>query len=125
MTEADFKQKVADLNGLILRGQTFEALEQFYADDVEVQENDTPPRTGKAVNLAQEKQNLDGMTDMTARLLNQAIDCENHVVLSEWLFVFTNKKNQTFRLQEVSVQQWRNGLVWKEKFYYAKYVQTN
>lgn len=40
---------IQEMNRLILAGQTLEAMEQFYADDVTMQENQDALRIGKAV----------------------------------------------------------------------------
>ena len=55
--------------------------------------------------------------------MKNAVDIDNQIVMSEWQFIFTNKKEQTFKLTEISVQKWRNGKVWREKCYYQKYYQ--
>ena len=54
--------------------------------------------------------------------MKNAVNIDNQIVMSEWQFIFTNKKEQTFKLTEISVQKWRNGKVWREKFYYQKYI---
>ena len=113
-------ERVAQLTDLIQRGQTLEAMEQYYADDVLMQENETPPRVGKAVCLEHERRMLTNTTSLQATLLNQAIDEVNGVVFSEWKFEFTDLLKQRFRLTEVSVQQWHNGIIYKETFFYNK-----
>ncbi len=123
MSLGDFKYKIHALNDLILRGATLEAMELYYADDVEMQENEDAPRIGKLLCLEHEHISLSRVTNMKSRLLNQAIDFDNQIVMSEWQFVLTNKKEQTFQLTEVSVQYWRNEKIYKEKFYFQKYIQ--
>ena len=44
------KQLEQELNQMILSGKALEAFEKFYADDLVMQENDQPPRIGKAAN---------------------------------------------------------------------------
>jgi hypothetical protein len=46
---ATLKEKVNELNNLIASGNTVKAMELFYADDVEMQENDELPRKGKTI----------------------------------------------------------------------------
>ena len=113
-------EQVATLTGLIQSSQTLAAMERFYADDVTMQENETPPRVGKAVCLEHERRMLAGTTDFSARLIRQAIDEPNGVVFSEWGYSFTDLSGQRFSLTEVSVQQWDKELIQSEKFYYNK-----
>jgi hypothetical protein len=111
---------VQDLNGLIEAGQTIEAMERFYADAVTMQENQGRLRVGKVVCLAHEKQMLEDVSSFKGVLLNQAINELNGVVFSEWQYDFLIKSGEKQRLIEVSVQQWRNGQIQTEKFYYNK-----
>lgn len=111
---------VAELTKLIQQGQTIEAMDRFYADDVTMQENQQSPRIGKAVCLEHERRMLAGVTSMQAKLLNQAINGAADVVFSEWQYAFTDLSGQRFLLTEVSVQSWRNELISTEKFYYNK-----
>jgi len=41
------KDKLKILNKLIISGNTLEAMEMFYSDNVEMQENEDLPRKGK------------------------------------------------------------------------------
>ncbi len=111
---------VLQLNQLIISGETIEAMERFYAENVTMQENDELPRVGKPICIEHEKAMLSSVKSLKSTLLNQAIDHQNQVVFSEWIFEFTNHKDKTSILQEISVQQWQNGQVAYEKFYYNK-----
>lgn len=123
MSDYNLKNSVAQLCQLIAAGKTLEAMEIFYDEAVEMQENDAPPRQGKPYCIEHEKQNLAGVSSMAARLLRQAIDLEQAVVFSEWEFVFTDHSGQCMQLTEVSVQQWQAGRVVREKFYYRGLVK--
>ena len=43
-------EKINDLNNMILQGKALEAFDKYYHEGVIMQENDNPPRKGKAVN---------------------------------------------------------------------------
>ena len=43
-------EKINDLNNMILQGKALEAFDKYYHEGVIMQENDNPPREGKAVN---------------------------------------------------------------------------
>jgi S-ribosylhomocysteine lyase LuxS involved in autoinducer biosynthesis len=81
---ATLKEKVNELNNLITTGNTVKAMELFYADDVEMQENNELPRKGKLFCINHEKENLQKVKNFVGKLLNQAIDNTNEIVFSEW-----------------------------------------
>ncbi|MDN5285661.1 MAG: hypothetical protein JWR38_1935 [Mucilaginibacter sp.] len=112
------KEKVQTFNQLIINDETVKAMEVFYADEVELQENEATPRAGKEACIVREKAAL-AKFGLGLEILKQAIDEENQVVFSEYLITITNKATQKVSYRnEISVQQWKNGLVTKEKFYY-------
>ena len=115
---AELKEKVNALNQLIISGDTIKAMERFYADDIEMQENEDILRKGKSVCINTEKDHLQKVKSLESNLLNQAIDEEKNIVFSEWNFLITYKDNSKFMLTEVSVQHWLDGQITKEKFYY-------
>ena len=49
---SDISKLENELNQMILAGKAMEAFEKYYADDIVMQENDQPPRVGKAANRA-------------------------------------------------------------------------
>ena len=52
---ASIESSVKDHISLILAGKALEGLEKYYAEDAVMQENDQPPRVGKATNRAFEQ----------------------------------------------------------------------
>ena len=121
----DFKSQVIHLTRLIESGDPVQAMELFYHEEVTMQENQEPPRTGKQICIAQEKKHLSRVSSMSSKLINQAINPETQVVFSEWEIEFTNLEGKSFRLCEVSVQQWTKGLVIREQFYYKEIQLLN
>lgn len=109
---------VSELTDLIEKNQTIEAMNRFYADDVTMQENDEPARSGKVVCLDHEQRTLARVTGLKAVLLSQAINEEDGIVFSEWYLESTSLSGQQYGVTEVSVQKWRNELIYQEKFYY-------
>jgi hypothetical protein len=118
------KEKVTALNQLIISGETIKAMEIFYSNDIEMQENEDVPRKGKSFCIDTERDNLQKLKSLECTLLNQAVDTEKNIVFSEWNFLVTYKDNKKFMLAEVSVQHWLNGQVVKEKFYYKSLCKT-
>ncbi len=98
-------------------------MERYYSDDVEMQENETPPRKGKETCIDYEKAMLDKVKDLKSELIQQAIDEKNNVVFGEWKLTITYSTGTKILLPEVSVQQWRDGKIFYEKFYYKEFIK--
>ena len=48
MNAVSFKAAVEDLIAKVVGGKSLDAFDRYYADDVTMQENEQPPRVGKA-----------------------------------------------------------------------------
>lgn len=106
---------------MIINGDTVQALQLFYHPEVVVTEPDQNSRSGREANIANEQKNLQGVKAVKASLLGYAVNEAAARVFSEWEFLFTNLNDQSFRLLEVSVQEWEHGLVRTERFYYKEF----
>lgn len=120
---AELKDKINALNKLIISGDTLKAMETFYSNDIEMQENEDIPRKGKSVCINMERANLQKIKSVVSNLLNQAIDPKKNIVFSEWQILITYNDDNKFLLTQVSVQHWLNGQVVKEKFYYKQSIK--
>lgn len=119
---ADLAKNTLQLNELIRQGNSFKAIELFYADNVSMLENEDMPRIGKQACLENERKNLLNIKEVKSNLLNQALDLQKNVVFSEWEIFFTTKTDKKFLLREISVQHWENEKIIKEKFYYKEFI---
>ncbi|NHA05427.1 hypothetical protein G7092_16575 [Mucilaginibacter sp. HC2] len=112
------KDKVEAFNQLITNDKTVQAMELFYSEEVELQENEATPTIGKQNCITREKFLL-GKFGLALVITKQAIDEVNQVVFSEYEMTITSLADQKLMYRtEISVQQWENGLIKKEKFYY-------
>ena len=50
----NLKEKIEDLNQMILSGKSIDAFEKYYHNDVVMQENNQPPTVGKNANRERE-----------------------------------------------------------------------
>jgi hypothetical protein len=114
------RDNIAAFHKLLKEGRTTEAMEKFYSESVVMQENNSPPRAGKKLNLEHEQNNLKRVKAMHGELANMAMNEHSGIVFSEWRIQFTDHQNKTFLLEEVSVQHWKNNKVVFERFYYNK-----
>lgn len=93
-----------------------EAIEEFYADEVSMQDNANPPVVGKAANRERERAFFSGITVHQNRAVSIAVDGDQAVI--RWLFEFTGGDGKRYRLDQLSHQSWKNGRIVKERFYY-------
>lgn len=114
------KQNFDDLAQKVLSGQILEAFEEYYADDVVMQEDSEEPRVGKEANRAYEKQfveSVEGFHD--GKVTAVAVNEEDGVVLSEWFMDVTLKDAGRIQIEQVSVQRWEGDQIKHERFYHA------
>ena len=109
---------------MIIQGQTVEALQQFYHTDVVVVEPDGFVRKGRDTNIDNERKNRQGISALRATLLNYACNAEKNTIFAEWEFLFTDLAGESFKLREVSVQEWKDGCIVAERFYYKGAVSV-
>lgn len=115
---ADIKQRVDALNTMITKGQIMEAMNEFYAENVVMAENNQPPTVGLAANLEREQAFVDNTTWYGLKLKNVAIG--NDVSMVEWFFDFHNTQyGSRLAFTQVAVQRWDQGKIVDERFYYS------
>ena len=114
---SDLRTNVDQLNQMILEGKILDAFDQFYADDVVMQDNNYPAREGKALNRQYEEAFVGGLTEFRgAKVINTLISDDLAVV--EWWFDYTHKDYGVRNYTQLAVQRWKNGQIVEEKFYY-------
>jgi ketosteroid isomerase-like protein len=116
-THSNTAARDRELNQAILAGDILNAFEKFYADDVVMHENDSPPFTGKSVNRKREEDFVNSVQEFhEARLLGEAVNGDTSY--SEWEYDLTFKSGIRMKLQQVAARRWKNGQVSHERFYY-------
>ena len=119
------KNTVKAFHLLLKQGKMLESIEHFYDENVQVQENNEPPRIGKALALKTESDNLKRIDTMTVKLKNVVMDTKQGLVLGEMQIDFENKKGEKKRLNEAFVQHWKDGKIIFERFYYSGFENLN
>ena len=110
--------KIDDLNDLVLQGKALEAFEKYYHDDVIMQENDGSPTIGKAANRQREIEFFSSITEFrSARPLK--ITVGENVSMVQWQYDYTHKDWGVRNYSQVSVQEWRDGKIIREQFFYG------
>ncbi len=109
------------LNDLIAQGKAMDAFEQYYADDVVMQENTEEPCVGKEANRERELAFF-GAVEEVHKMEIVAQACAEDVSFCEMDFEATFKDGNRVRMTEVARRQWKDGKVVHERFYYKPQI---
>jgi len=111
-------EKISDLNDLVLQGKALAAFEIYYDDDVIMQENQNAPTVGKQANRKREEEFFSAITEFRgARPLKVTVGEATTMV--QWHYDYTHKDWGLRNYIQVSVQEWKNGKIIKEQFFYG------
>jgi hypothetical protein len=111
-------ERISDLNNLVLEGKSLEAFDKYYHDEVVMQENENPPTIGKDANRKREQEFYSGIIDFrNAKPLNVTVGDE--ITMVQWHYDYTHEQWGVRNYIQVSVQQWKNGKIIKEQFFYG------
>ena len=114
----ELKKRVDDLNAMIQEGRIMDAMKTYYAEDVVMAENDAEPTVGLAANLQREQAFVDNTTWYGLALKGVAVG--DDVAMVRWYLDFHNSAyGQRLAFTQVAVQQWRDGKIVDERFYYS------
>jgi hypothetical protein len=115
---SDLNARDQELNEMILQGKILEAFDEFYADDI-VMEEDDKTRDGFEANREYEEQFVNSLEAFhDAEIRSRAVDEENNVTLSEWYNDMTLEGVGRVQQEQVSVRTWNDeGKITNEKFY--------
>jgi hypothetical protein len=111
-------KNLENLNQLVLEGKALEAFEKYYHEEVVMQENELPPTVGKAANREREKDFFSKVTDFRgAEVKGMAVNGNLSFVI--WEYDYTHAEWGERQYTQVSVQQWKDGKIIKEQFFYG------
>jgi hypothetical protein len=94
-----------------------DAIEEFYAANASMQENDLPPRVGRDVLVANERAVLARARSVKSKCVHPVFVNGNHVVV-RWIFEFEFKDGTRIRMDELAYQRWEGERIVEEKFFY-------
>ena len=109
--------RVTELIALARKGKFLEAIERFYAQDATMQENCDPPRTGLPALLENERHVLAAVPDIRVeRVESWIVDGDRAAI--HWVFAYTDPAGRKIQLDEIAYQEWRDGRIVRERFFY-------
>lgn len=113
---------VEDFIRTIERGEFMEALPKFYAEDMTAQENNLPPRVGRAAQMANEEAALKRMRFDSIKVVSYLVDGDR--VAINYLFEVTTTAGERFRLDEIAYQLWRGDQIVHERYFFDPAQRT-
>lgn len=108
---------VKELIALARQGNFLEAIERFYAEDATMQENLDSLRAGLRALLENERKVLLAAPDIHVERVGWFMVDGDRAVIN-WVFAYTAAHGRKFQLDEVAYQEWRDGKIVRERFYY-------
>lgn len=115
---AELKQRLLALHDAVGRGEALAAFEEYYAEDVVMQENQEPPVAGKAENRAREEAWLATVAEFKGfELLSYAV--EGDTSFAETEMRYTDKDGNEVHQVQVARARWRDGRIVDECFYHG------
>jgi hypothetical protein len=110
-------EKISDLNDLVLQGKALEAFDLYYHEDVIMQENESVPTIGKAANRKREQDFFSSIIEFRgAKPLKVTVG--DGITMVQWHYDYTHKDWGLRNYTQVSVQEWKNGQIIREQFFY-------
>ena len=111
------RDRIAALIGMVEQGKYVEAIEEFYAENATMQENNDPPRGGRDALVAGETKVLAAHRE--ARTLpGSSFLLDGDRVVIHWTFEFTRLDGKRFRMEELALQRWQGERIVAERFFY-------
>ena len=110
------KPQVLDLISLVENGQMLEAMNRYYAENVAMQENISPPVIGFAENYAREQAFYGSLKVLKFNLVSVVVEGDRAAI--NWVFDYTTGDGAQYRMDEIAIQTWRNDKIVHERYVY-------
>ena len=98
-------------------GAHVKAIEDFYAENASMRENQAEPRRGRPVLMANEAAVLARTASVVSKCVRPALVNGDHVVI-RWIFDFTGKDGRRMHIEELAWQRWEGDRIAEEEFFY-------
>lgn len=113
------RESVAQLIALVTAGQIMPALRRFYSENVVMRDNNGAPTGGLAANLVREEGFVAYIESVQEnRAESVTVDEENNTAAIHWNFAFTGTDGKRLRFNQIALQEWNNGKIVRETFFY-------
>jgi hypothetical protein len=117
-TAITLQDKLEDLCAYIRQGRILDAINEFYAANVVMQENTQTPTVGREANLEREKQFLSTVKEWQ-RFEVTAKGVGDNVTFYETVMDWVTTDGSLVHVEQVVVAKWRDGKIIHERFYHS------
>jgi len=111
------QDRLEDLFAYIRQGRILDAINEFYAEDVVMQENSQPPTVGREANLEREKQFLSTVKEWQ-RFEVTAKGVGDDVTFYETVMDWVTTEGTPVHVGQVVVAKWQDGKIIQERYYH-------
>lgn len=111
--------RIESLLQYIREGRIMDAMNEFYADDVVMDEPAYGKTVGLEANLKREQQFVDSVAEFTGFETPKVMIGENSSSYENSMSWKTTG-GESVDVEQVAVQEWRDGKIVSERFYYAQ-----
>lgn len=118
MSHEIFIERVELYKRLLEAGENLKVIEEFYDDNIVQVEFDGSSVEGRDKCLELEQCNLRKVSDLKSTIPNIVMDADKEKVLGEMMIAFDSREYGRSRIEEAFVQQWRNGRIIYQRFYF-------
>ena len=94
-----------------------EAIEEFYAENASMRENQAAPRVGRALLVARERAVLAKARNVHSACI-RPVFVSGETVVVRWTFRFEWLDGTATRIEELAYQHWHDGRIVEETFFY-------
>ena len=94
-----------------------EAIEEYYTEGASMQENQSPPRVGRAVHVANERKILARARTVSSQCVRPVFVNGDRVVI-RWIFHFEWLDGTVTHMEELACQRWEGERIAEETFFY-------
>lgn len=109
--------RIQELLEYVQQGRIMDAMNEFYADDVVMEEPAYGRTEGLAANLAREEQFVASVKEFRGFEAKRIATSDN-VSIYENVMDWIDVNDQEIHIEQVAVAEWRNGKIVHERFYY-------
>jgi hypothetical protein len=99
------------------RNQHVAAIEEFYTENASMQENQSTPRIGRALLVANERRVLARAASVRSKCVPPVFVNGDRVVI-RWIFQFEWLNGTRTQIEELAYQRWEGECVAEETFFY-------
>lgn len=110
--------RIHELLDYVRNGKIMEAMKEFYADDVVMEEPAYGKTVGLEANLEREQKFVDSVKQFKS-FETPAVAVGDNVSTYENSMDWTDTDDNDIHIEQVAVQKWKDGKIVHERFYYA------